>query len=211
MPFISGTNPRCRADFSRTASTSDLKVNLGRWEPTPQRPHPRWDALQDATVWSSHRHRDLVLLRRSLAAAPPQREALQLGEDMVMAETLEHEGLRHQCMLFPARFQGKRLPTPAAVTQLTPKAFILQCEAPTAPVAPYIGELLQAKVPGLLWGHHTSRIRAMVEQLAEDTDSRYHTIRVVCHGALPTGPGPLLYPETMVALVGPPSLIPEKL
>ena len=151
-----------------------------------------------------------MLLRRSLAATAPVREALVLGEDRVLAETVEHENLRHQCCLVKARHEGKRQATPASVAQLEMKAFILQCEAPTVAVAPLIAELLSGKVPGLLWGHQPHRVRALAEQLGDETDSRYHLLKVVVHTTLPTTTGSLLYPETLVAIVGPASQIPSQ-
>ena len=145
-----------------------------------------------------------------MVAESPLRQALELGEENVLGQVIDHEDIRINTFFYQSQTQGRRTPTPESVSKLDIRAFILQCEGTSVPIAPVIEELLEKGVPGLLWGLVPSRVRAVRDALVEDHPLTSQTIRVVCHNTLPLPTGSNYWAETCVAVVGTSSVVPKQ-
>ena len=209
-PPHSEASLRAKEEFSQTVTTPELKVFIGPWRPRDDRPIPSWDQLQKAQVWTSSRRREIVMLREGLAYQAPEAKDLAVAEDEVTGRTIHSGELRAKVLIMNNLRGGKRSSTPQSIAPLPYRCLVLCAEASSVPRAPIVDEILETRVPALVWGPSASRVKTVVEDLKDEHKLDGHLIPVYIITPLPNpGPGPK-YPELYVGLVGSAGTLPRQ-
>ena len=157
----------------------DLKVNVGSWQWSESSPHPSWQILARAKVWSSPEARFLNL-REQVMKAPVAVELVPGGTDSMQVFSVDRGDTEENSTV--SAFLGRPVAgapavAPGNLAVWEPHCAVIHCTDDKAPKAAYAACI--AGKPCLLWSSLPGPIAEFRDRVAEaNPDVRWFDILV---------------------------------